>query len=109
MSWMRPYKLAEYLAGDFQNLKAAERWIYFAVIRGDIRAQYQNGEIVGAPALKRIARGRWSADPDDVFGLPSDIGLSMDDGCGIGPGVFEALEARTALRDRRNDVEQIAG
>src|SRR5262245_29304472 len=79
MSWMRQYKLAEYLSGHFPNLKAAERWIYFAVIRGDIRAQFRNGEILGPAWLKRISQGRWSGDPDDVFGLPSDIGLSMDD------------------------------
>ena len=53
MSWMRQYKLAEYLSGHFPNLKAAERWIYFAVIRGDIRAQFRNGEILG-PAWPEI-------------------------------------------------------
>jgi len=91
MGLMRPGKLVEHLAGYiFPDWETAARHVYFAVIRGELPAQLQSGEILGPAELERISQVKWSRDPNDTFALPNDIGLSMDDAARI----FSTPESR---------------
>ena len=78
MSWVHPGKLAEYFEHCFPGPKEADKQIFHAVIRGEIRSKATpDGPILGAEQLKRISRHKW--DPDSDFGLPGDLGLSVED------------------------------
>ena len=49
-----------------------------AVISGKIRARHK-GKIFTKEQAAALARNSWSADPNEHFGLPADIVLSVDD------------------------------
>jgi hypothetical protein len=75
--WLPPGKLVEYYVEDrFGDVNEADRQLYFAVIRGEVRARHQ-GKILGPEELKKISKRKW--DPQSDFGLPADIGLSVED------------------------------
>jgi hypothetical protein len=75
--WLRAGKVAEYYV-PFPDANEADRQLYFAVVRGEVRArQYGKAEILGPERLKEISKRRW--DPHSDFGLPADLELNVED------------------------------
>jgi hypothetical protein len=81
--WTRPLKLREYYVDrHFDSVEEAEKQLYLAVIRGDVRAR--RGEVVFGPEwLKQISKMRFS--DTDPFALPPDIELSVEDAMRLWP------------------------
>jgi hypothetical protein len=75
--WLRPSKLREYYVDHrFDDVKEAERQLYLAVIRGEVRAR-RKGRMFGPEWLKQISKMKF--DDNDAFALPPDIELSVED------------------------------
>jgi hypothetical protein len=75
--WVRPSKLVEYyLAKRFDDLEEADKQLYLAVLRGDVRARLK-GLILGPEWLKQVSKMKVSET--DPFALPPDLELSVED------------------------------
>jgi hypothetical protein len=75
--WLRPSKLREYYIDYcFDSLKEAERQLYLAVVRGDVKARLKGREL-GPEWLKQISKMKF--DDSNDFALPPDIELSVED------------------------------
>jgi len=75
--WLRPSKLREYYVDHrFNDVKEAERQLYLAVIRGEVRAR-SKGRLFGPEWLKQISKMKF--DDKSAFALPPDIELSVED------------------------------
>lgn len=75
--WLRPFKLLEhYTDPHFGDMETAERQLYSAVTRGEVRIRH-NGKPLALERLKQFLQTR----PDDrsPFELPPDIELSTED------------------------------
>jgi hypothetical protein len=60
----------------FDSLKEAERQLYLAVIRGNVKARLKGREL-GPEWLKQISKMKF--DDNNDFALPPDIELSVED------------------------------
>src|SRR5262249_27157422 len=75
--WLCPSKLREYyLDHRFDDAKEAERQLYFAAIRGEVRAR-RKGRMFGPEWLKQISKMKFV--DKGAFALPPDIELSGED------------------------------
>ena len=74
--WLRPLKILEYVEHPFSDMKEAERQLYLAVIRGEVRAR-SKGIILGPEWLKQISKMKFH--DKNPFALPPDIELSVED------------------------------
>jgi hypothetical protein len=75
--WLRPLKLREYYVDRrFDDVKEAERQLYFAVIGAKVKAR-RKGRVLGPEWLKQISKMKFVANND--FALPPDIELSVED------------------------------
>jgi hypothetical protein len=73
--WLRPLKLREhYVDHRFDDIAEANRQLYLAVIRGDVRARLK-GRLLGPEWRRQLA----SMKTDDSFELPPDLELSVED------------------------------
>lgn len=80
VDWIRPLKMIEDVASSFKNIDEAEKAVYLAVIRGDLRARL-NGKILGPEWLKQIEK----LENEEPFELPPDLELSVEDANRIWP------------------------
>ena len=54
--WLRPLKVREYyLDLHFDSIKAADKWLYLAVVRGAVRAR-SNGLVLGPEWIRQLSR-----------------------------------------------------
>jgi hypothetical protein len=75
--WLRPLKVREYyLDSHFGSIRAADKWLYLAVVRGVVRAR-SKGLVLGPEWIKQLSKMTY--DEDNPFALPPDIELSIDD------------------------------
>jgi len=75
--WLSPQKMLEYhIVRRFGDVAEAERQLYLAVVRGDVRARL-NGKILGPEWLKQLCRMKISEASS--FALPRDIELAAED------------------------------
>jgi hypothetical protein len=75
--WLRPLKVREYyLDSHFDSIRAADKWLYLAVIRGVVRAR-NKGLVLGPDWIKQLTKMTYH--DDHPFALPPDIELSIDD------------------------------
>ena len=76
--WLRPMKLREYYVDHaFSTVEEADKQLYLAVIRGEVRARW-NGIVYGPEWLKQFSRMKFG-DDSDPFALPPDLELSVED------------------------------
>jgi hypothetical protein len=74
--WLRPLKLREYYVDHrYSDAQEAEKQLYLAVIRGEVRARL-NGRVLGPEWLKQVSR---LTDPLGPWVLPPDLELSVED------------------------------
>ena len=72
--WLSPQKMLDYhIVRRFGDVAEAERQLYLAVVRGDVRARL-NGKILGPEWLKQLCRMKISEASS--FALPRDIELA---------------------------------
>src|SRR3954447_19534285 len=75
--WLSPQKMLDYhIVRRFGDVAEAERQLYLAVVRGDVRARL-NGKILGPEWLKQLCRMKISEASS--FALPRDIELAAED------------------------------
>ena len=75
--WLSPQKMLDYhIVRHFGDVAEAERQLYLAVVRGDVRARL-NGKILGSEWLKQLCRMKISEASS--FALPRDIELAAED------------------------------
>jgi hypothetical protein len=75
--WLSPRKMREYyLDWAVSDLDTAEKQLYLAVIKGEIRARL-NGRLLGPEWLTQIEKMKFH--DGDSFAQPPDIELSVDD------------------------------
>ena len=75
--WLSPQKMLDYhIVRRFEDVAEAERQLYLAVVRGDVRARL-NGKILGPEWLKQLCRMKISEASS--FALPRDIELAAED------------------------------
>ncbi|MGB8617147.1 MAG: hypothetical protein WCD65_06410 [Pseudolabrys sp.] len=75
--WLSPQKMLDYhIVRRFGDVAEAERQLYLAVVRGDVRARL-NGKILGPEWLKQLCRMKISEASS--FTLPRDIELAAED------------------------------
>jgi hypothetical protein len=73
--WLRPLKVREYyLDSHFDSIRAADKWLYLAVVRGVVRAR-SKGLVLGPEWVKQLSKMPY--DDDNPFALPPE--LSIDD------------------------------
>ena len=52
--WLKPLKVREYyLDSHFDSIKAADKWLYLAVVRGVVRAR-SKGLVLGPEWIKQL-------------------------------------------------------
>ena len=72
--WLSPQKMLDYhIVRRFGDVAEAERQLYLAVVRGDVRARL-NGKIQWLKQLCRMKISKASS-----FALPRDIELAAED------------------------------
>jgi hypothetical protein len=74
--WLRPLKIIEDMAHLFNNADDAEKELYLAVIRGEVRAR-SKGIVLGPEWLKQLSKLK--VHDTNPFALPPDIQASVDD------------------------------
>jgi hypothetical protein len=75
--WLSPQKMLDYhIVRRFGDVAEAERQLYLAVVRGDVRARL-NGKTLGPEWLKQLCRMKISEASS--FALPRDIELAAED------------------------------
>jgi len=75
--WLSPRKMLDYhVVRRFEDVAEAERQLYLAVVRGDVRARL-NGKVLGPEWLKQLCRMKIS--DASSFALPPDIELAAED------------------------------
>jgi hypothetical protein len=75
--WLSPQKMLDYqVVRRFGEVAEAERQLYLAVVRGDVRARL-NGKILGPEWLKQLCRMKISDAA--AFVSPPDIELAAED------------------------------
>jgi hypothetical protein len=75
--WLSPRKMLDYhVVRRFEDVAEAERQLYLAVVRGDVRARL-NGKVLGPEWLKQLCRMKISEASS--FALPRDIELAAED------------------------------
>ena len=75
--WLSPQKMLDYhIVRRFGDVAEAERQLYLAVVRGDVRARL-NGKTLGPEWLKQLCRMKISEASS--FVLPRDIELAAED------------------------------
>jgi hypothetical protein len=74
--WLRPLKIIEDMAHLFNNADDAEKELYLAVIRGEVRAR-SKGIVLGPEWLKQLSKLK--VHDTNPFALPPDIQVSVDD------------------------------
>jgi hypothetical protein len=69
--WLRPLKVREYyLDSHFDSIRAADKWLYLAVVRGVVRARCK-GFVLGPEWIKQLSKMTY--DDHNPFALPPDI------------------------------------
>jgi hypothetical protein len=77
--WLRPMKLREYCVDQFvPNVRDAEYQLYWAVVEGNIRARH-SGRLLTPEAAYALREKRWSPVEGDLYALPPDLELSVED------------------------------
>jgi hypothetical protein len=77
--WLRPLKLREYYVDPFvPDVRNAEYQLYWAVVEGNIRAKHK-GKILTREEADALREKRWSNAEGDLYQLPADIELSVED------------------------------
>ena len=67
--WLKPLKVREYyLDSHFDSIKAADKWLYLAVVRGVVRAR-SKGLVLGPEWIKQLSKMKY--DHDNPFSLPA--------------------------------------
>ena len=75
--WLGPRKLREYhVDHHFDTAEEAQKQLYLAIIRGDIRAR-RGEQTFGPEWLKQISKMKFN--DKNAFELPPDIELSVED------------------------------
>jgi len=86
--WLRPLKLREYYVDAYvPNLRDAQHQLYWAVVDGKLRARHKGriltSEEANALHVSEFLGGRvfkrWSDCPTELYALPADIELSVED------------------------------
>jgi hypothetical protein len=69
--WLSPRKVLDYhVVRRFEDVAEAERQLYLAVVRGDVRVRL-NGKVLGPEWLKQLCRMKISGT--SPFALPPEI------------------------------------
>jgi hypothetical protein len=77
--WLRPMKLREYYVDLFvPNVRDAEHQLYWAVVEGNIRARH-SGHLLTPEEAYALREKRWSLVEGDLYALPPDLELSVED------------------------------
>jgi hypothetical protein len=77
--WLRPSKLREYYVDPYvRGVRDAEYQLYWAVVEGNVRARL-NGRLLTSKETHALRDKRWSDAEDDIYALPPDIELSVED------------------------------
>ncbi len=74
--WLPPRKIRNLVDYAFGDAWQAEKALYLAVIKGEVRARL-NGRVLGPEWLKQVEK--LVHDPNDPFALPPDLELSVED------------------------------
>jgi len=75
--WLRPLKILEYCVEHwFGDVAEAERQLFQAVIRGEVRARHA-GKVLGPEQLRQIPK--MEVDASNPFVLSPDVELSVED------------------------------
>ena len=57
--WLKPLKVREYyLDSHFDSIKAADKWLYLAVVRGVVRAR-SKGLVLGPEWIKQLSKMKY--------------------------------------------------
>jgi hypothetical protein len=72
--WIGPRKMVDYYVDIGQGYDRAEKQLYLAVIKGDVRAKL-NGRELGPEWLKQVSLMKY----ERPFTLPPDLRLSVED------------------------------
>jgi hypothetical protein len=77
--WLRPMKLREYYVDQFvSNVRDAEYQLYWAVVDGSIRARH-SGRLLTLEEAYALRNKSWSPVEGDLYALPPDLELSVED------------------------------
>src|SRR6516164_3146928 len=75
--WLRPLKILEYCVEHwFGDAAEAERQLFQAVIRGEVRARHA-GKVLGPEQLRQIPK--MEVDASNPFVLSPEVELSVED------------------------------
>ena len=75
--WLSPRKVLDYhVVRRLEDVAEAERQLYLAVVRGDVRVRL-NGKVLGPEWLKQLCRMKISGT--SPFALPPEIELAAED------------------------------
>ena len=77
--WLSPMKLREYYVNQFvPNVRDAEYQLFWAVVNGDIRARH-SGRLLTPEEASALCKKSWSSVEGDIYALPPDLELSVED------------------------------
>jgi hypothetical protein len=77
--WLRPMKLREYYVDQFvTDVRDAEYQLYWAVVDGNIRARH-GGRLLTIEERYALRNTSWSSVKGDLYALPPDLELSVED------------------------------
>jgi hypothetical protein len=77
--WLSPMKLREYYVNQFvPNVRDAEYQLFWAVVNGDIRARHSRRLLTPEEAYA-LCKKSWSSVEGDIYALPPDLELSVED------------------------------
>jgi hypothetical protein len=77
--WLRPMKLRESYIDQFvSDVRDAEYQLYWAVVDGNIRARH-GGRLLTPEEAYALREKSWSSVEGDLYALPPDIELSVED------------------------------
>jgi hypothetical protein len=77
--WLSPMKLREYYVNQFvPNVRDAEYQLFWAVVNRDIRARH-SGRLLTPEEANALCKKSWSSVEGDIYALPPDLELSVED------------------------------
>jgi hypothetical protein len=77
--WLRPMKLRESYVDQFvSDVREAEYQLFWAVVDGNIRARH-GGRLLTPEEAYALREKSWSSVEGDLYALPPDIELSVED------------------------------
>jgi hypothetical protein len=107
-------KLREYYVDQFvSNVRDAEYQLYWAVVDGKIRARH-GGRLLTPEEAYALRNERWSLVEGDLYALPSDLELSVEDAkhiwmeVALPESLTRTLNAGNAHGPRRRPQRELA-